>query len=41
MTRPDAMTKSDYARVVSTTRGIVGKNDDVFGATATRVYRIG
>src|SRR4029077_8383321 len=31
---------ADYERVVSTTRAIVGNSDDVFGATATRVYRL-
>jgi L-fuconolactonase len=37
---PVCLLASDYARVVSTLRGIVGENEDVFGATATRVYRI-
>jgi L-fuconolactonase len=37
---PVCLLASDYARVVSTMRAIVGENDDVFGATATRVYRI-
>jgi L-fuconolactonase len=38
---PVCLLASDYARVVSTTRAIVGESDDVFGATATRVYRLG
>jgi L-fucono-1,5-lactonase len=37
---PVCLLASDYARVVSTLRAIVGENDDVFGATATRVYRL-
>jgi len=37
---PVCLLASDYARVVSTLRAIVGKNDDVFGATATRVYQL-
>jgi hypothetical protein len=31
---------SDYARVLSTMRAIIGDNSDVFGATATRAYRL-
>jgi L-fuconolactonase len=37
---PVCLLASDYARVVSTMRAIVGDNDDVFGATATRVYQL-
>jgi L-fuconolactonase len=37
---PVCLLASDYARVVGTMRAIVGDNDDVFGATATRVYRL-
>jgi len=37
---PVCLLASDYARVVSTMRAIVGENDNVFGATATRVYRL-
>jgi L-fuconolactonase len=37
---PVCLLASDYARVVGTMRAIVGENDDVFGATATRVYRL-
>jgi L-fuconolactonase len=37
---PVCLLASDYARVVSTMRAIVGESDDVFGATATRVYRL-
>jgi L-fuconolactonase len=37
---PVCLLASDYARVVSTMRAIVGENDDVFGGTATRVYRL-
>jgi L-fuconolactonase len=37
---PVCLLAADYARVVSTMRAIVGENEDVFGATATRVYRI-
>lgn len=37
---PVCLLASDYARVVTTMRAIVGENDDVFGATATRVYRL-
>ncbi len=37
---PVCLLASDYARVISTTRAIVGDNGDVFGATATRVYRL-
>jgi L-fucono-1,5-lactonase len=37
---PVCLLASDYARVVNAMREIVGENDDVFGATATRVYRL-
>jgi L-fuconolactonase len=37
---PVCLLASDYARVVSTMRAIIGENDDVFGATAARVYRL-
>jgi L-fuconolactonase len=37
---PVCLLASDYARVVSTMRAIVGESDEVFGATATRVYRL-
>lgn len=37
---PVCLLASDYARVVRTMRAIVGESDDVFGATATRVYRL-
>jgi len=37
---PVCLLASDYARVVSTMRAIVGDSDDVFGVTATRVYRL-
>jgi L-fuconolactonase len=37
---PVCLLASDYARVVTTMRAIVGENDDVFGATATRVYQL-
>ena len=38
---PVSLLASDYARVVSTMKELVGENDNVFGATATRVYRLG
>ncbi len=37
---PVCLLASDYARVVSTMRAVVGESDNVFGATATRVYRL-
>jgi L-fuconolactonase len=37
---PVCLLASDYERVVGTMRAIVGDSDDVFGATATRVYRL-
>jgi L-fuconolactonase len=37
---PVCLLASDYARVVSTMRAIVGDDGDVFGATATQVYRL-
>lgn len=37
---PVCLLASDYGRVFSTMRAIVGESDDVFGATATRVYRL-
>lgn len=37
---PVCLLASDYSRVVRTLRAIVGENDDVLGATATRVYRL-
>jgi L-fuconolactonase len=37
---PVCLLASDYARVFSTMRAIVGESDEVFGATATRVYRL-
>jgi L-fuconolactonase len=37
---PVCLLASDYARVVSTMRAIIGDSDDVFGVTATRVYRL-
>src|SRR3989475_4063727 len=38
---PVCLLAADYARVVSTMKELVGENDNVFGATATRVYRLG
>ena len=37
---PVCLLASDYARVLSTMRTILGDDGDVFGATATRVYRL-
>jgi len=37
---PVCLLASDYTRVVTTMRAIVGENDEVFSATATRVYRL-
>jgi L-fuconolactonase len=35
---PVCLLAADYSRVVTTMRAIVGDSDDVFGATASRVY---
>jgi L-fuconolactonase len=35
---PVCLLAADYSRVVATMREIVGENEDVFGATASRVY---
>jgi L-fuconolactonase len=37
---PVSLLASDYARIVSTMKELVGENADVFGGTAARVYRL-
>jgi L-fuconolactonase len=37
---PVCLLAAEYLRVVETMRSIVGDDDDVFGATASRVYRL-
>ena len=37
---PVCLLAADYSRVVATMRAIVGDSDDVFGATASRVYNL-
>lgn len=38
---PVCLLAAGYSRVVATMRDLVGDNDDVFGATASRVYGLG